>query len=128
MDVFTEFLEYGAVMSSELMDNLSSADKRFILGVVNPKQLFVGGSFALLGVRTYQELGGRKHTDKVGPLGFLLSTVTKVDDELIDMEGIGDGEIDRILENSRVALTEGTTIILSTDSEYLEFLEGMLEE
>ncbi len=34
----------------------------------------------------------------------------------------------RTLESYKVALSEGTSIILSTDSEYLEFLEGMLKE
>ena len=34
----------------------------------------------------------------------------------------------RTLESYKIALAEGTSIILSTDSEYLEFLEGMLEE
>ena len=107
---FGEFLEFGAGMSNELMTRMSREDKVFVLNAVTPKQLFVGGSFALLGVKAYEELGGKKHTDKVGPLGFLLSTVTKVDDEIIDREGISDAEIDRILENSRVALTEGRVI------------------
>lgn len=108
--LFGEFLEFGARMSNELMTRLSPEDKRFVLGVVSPKQLFVGGSFALLGVKVYEELGGRKHKEKVGPLGFLLSTVTKIDDEIIDKEGISPQEMDRVLENSRLALTEGKVV------------------
>ena len=33
----------------------------------------------------------------------------------------------RTLDSYRVALADNTRVVLTTDSEYLEFLEGMLE-